>query len=95
MFKGLCFQKEIILQAVYSKLRFSLSYRDVEELLSIRDLKVDHAAILRWVFKCTPLVEQQFRKRKKSVEKRWRVDETYIKVKGDTYIEQLIKKEIL
>jgi len=59
----------IIFQAVYSKLRFSLSYRDVEELLSIRDLKVDHAAILRWVFKCTPLVEQQFRKRKKSVEK--------------------------
>jgi putative transposase len=69
MFKGLCFSKVIIFQAVYSKLRFSLSYRDVEELLSIRDLKVDHAAILRWVFKCTPLVEQQFRKRKKSVEK--------------------------
>ena len=82
MFKGHCFPKAIILQAVYFKLRFSLSYRDVEELLSIRGIKVDNATIQRWVFKFTPLVEQQFRKRKKSVGKRWRMDETYIKVKG-------------
>ena len=67
MFKGHCFPKAIILQAVYFKLRFSLSYRDVEELLSIRGVKVDHATIQRWVFKFTPLVEQQFRKRKKGV----------------------------
>ena len=39
MFKGHCFPKAIILQAVYFKLRFSLSYRDVEELLSIRGVK--------------------------------------------------------
>ena len=82
MFKGHCFPKTIILQAVYFKLRFSLSYRDVEELLSIRGVKVDHATIQRWVFKFTPLVEQQFRNRKRSVGKRWRLDETYIKVKG-------------
>ena len=43
MFKGHCFPKSIILQAVYFKLRFSLSYRDVEELMSIRGVKVDHA----------------------------------------------------
>ena len=43
MFKGHCFPKAIILQAVYFKLRFSLSYRDVEELLSIRGVKVNHA----------------------------------------------------
>ena len=73
MFKGHCFPKAIILQAVYFKLRFSLSYRDVEELLSIRGVKVDHATIQRWVFKFTPLVEQQFRKRKKLVGKRWRL----------------------
>ena len=83
MFKGHCFPKAIILQAFYFKLRFSLSYRDVEELLSIRGVKVDHATIQRWVFKFTPLVEQQFRKRKKLVGKRWRLDETYIKVKGE------------
>ena len=62
MFKGHCFPKAIILQAVYFKLRFSLSDRDLEELLSIRGVKVDHATIQRWVFKFTPLVEQQFRK---------------------------------
>ena len=51
IFKGHCFPKAIILQAVYFKLRFSLSYRDLEELLSISGVKVDHATIQRWVFK--------------------------------------------
>jgi len=82
MFKGHCFPKAINLQAVYFKLRFSLSYRDVEELLSIRGVKVDHATIQRWVFKFTPLIEEQFRNRKKPVGNKWRMDETYIKVKG-------------
>ena len=69
MFKGHCFPKAIILQAVYFKLRFSLSYRDVEELLSIRGVKVDHATIQRWVFKFTPLVDRQFRKQKNQLVK--------------------------
>lgn len=54
MFKGHCYPKAIILQAVYFKLRFTLSYRDVEELLQIRGVNVDHATIQRWVFKFTP-----------------------------------------
>lgn len=83
MFKHHCFPKEIILQAVYFKLRFSLSYRDVEELLSIRGVQVDHATIQRWVFKFSPLFEKEFRKRKKPVGNRWRMDETYIKIKGE------------
>ena len=58
MFKGHCFSIEIILHAVYVKLRFSLSYRDVEELLSIRGVMVDHATIQRWVYKFTPLMEE-------------------------------------
>ena len=69
MFKGHCFPKAIILQAVYFKLRFSLSYRDVEELLSIRAVKVDHATIQCWVFKFTPLVDRQFRKQKNQLVK--------------------------
>src|SRR3982750_1729690 len=79
MFKNHCFPKEIILQAVYFKLRFSLSYRDVEELLTIRGVQVDHATIQRWVYKFTPLIEGPFRKRKKGVGNSWRMDETYIK----------------
>lgn len=94
MFKGHCFPKVIILQAVYFKLRFSLSYRDVEELLSIRGINVDHATVQRWVLKFTPLVEKQFRNRKKSVGRRWRMDETYIKVKGEwKYLYRDVDKE--
>ena len=94
MFKGHCLPIVIILQAVYFKLRFSLSYRDVEELLSIRGVKVDHATIQRWVFKFTPFVEQQFIKRKRSVGKRWRMDETYVKVKGQwRYLYRAVDKE--
>ncbi len=82
MFKGHCFPKEVILQAVYLKLRFKLSYRDVEELLSIRGVIVDHATIQRWVYKFTRLIEGTFKNRKKAVGNSGRMDETYIKVKG-------------
>jgi putative transposase len=70
--KGHCFPKSIIIQAVYLKLRFSLSYRDVEEIMRIRGIEVDHATIQRWVFKFMPEIEIQMRKRKKVVGKRWR-----------------------
>jgi len=45
MFKANCFSKAVILRAVYFKLKFSLSYRDIVELLSIRRVQLDHAAI--------------------------------------------------
>ena len=83
MFKCHCFPSTIILQAVYFKLRFGLSYRDLEELLSIRGVKVDHATIQRWVFKFTPLVNTNFRKWKHQIGTNWRMNETYIKVKGN------------
>jgi putative transposase len=62
MFKGFRFPKEVILQTVYFKLRFNLSYRYVEELLLIKGVKVDHATNQRWVFQFTPLMETTFRK---------------------------------
>ena len=43
---------------------------------------MDHATVQRWVYKFTPLIEEAFRKRKKIVTSSWRMDETYIKVKG-------------
>jgi putative transposase len=94
MFKGHCFPKEVILQAVYFKLRFSLSCRDVEELLSIREVKVDHATIQRWVYKFTALIEAGLKRRKKSIGSNWRMDETYIKVKGEwVYLYRAVDKE--
>src|SRR5690606_16197741 len=94
MFKHHWFPKDVILQTVYFKLRFTLSYRDVEELLSFRGIKVDHATIQRWVYKFSPLIEKEFRKRKKPVGKSWRLDETYIKVKGEWhYLYRAVDKE--
>ncbi len=81
MFKGHCFPKSIILQAVYFKLRFSLSYRDVEELIAIRGVKADYAAF-NGGFSSLHLLLSNNLMQKKPVGKRWRLDETFIKVKG-------------
>ena len=94
MFKGHCFLKSIIVQAVYFKFRFGLSYRETEELMGIRGVKIDHATIQRWVFKFTPLLEKEFRKRKKSIGKRWKMDETYVKVRGQwCYLYRAVDKQ--
>jgi len=92
--KGSHFPKSIILQAVFWYLRYALSYRDVEELLLERGVNVDHATIQRWVLKYTPLLEAKIRKRKKLVGTSWRMDETYIKVKGKwCYLYRAVDKE--
>jgi IS6 family transposase len=63
-------------------LRFSLSYRDVEELLAERGLRGDHVTVWRWVQRYGPEMEQRLRRRLKPTNESWRVDETYIRVKG-------------
>lgn len=94
MFKRHRYPKTIILQAVYFKLRFTLSYRDVEELLEIRGVKVDHSTIQRWVFKFSPFVESNMNKRKNVVGNSWRMDETYIKVGGkDRYLYRAVDQQ--
>ena len=94
MFKGHCFPKYIILHPVYVKLRFGLSYRDIEELLQIRNVMVDHTTTQRWVYKFSPIEECQFRKRKKSVSKSWRMDEICIKIKGEwKYLYRAVDKQ--
>ncbi len=82
-FKGRHFEKEMILQSVRWYLAYSLSYRDVEELMSERGFYVDHSTINRWVVHYSPQLEAAFQKKKKRVGTRWRMDETYIKVKGE------------
>src|SRR5260370_3463178 len=63
-------------------LRFSLSYRDVEELLAERGLHADHVTVWRWVQRYAPEVNRRLRSRLKPTNDSWRVDETYIRVKG-------------
>ncbi len=81
-FKGFCSSPELIMLFVYMKCRFSLSYRDLEEIMSIRGALVDHATLQRWVMRFVPLIDQAVRKRKKPVGSSWRMDETYIKLNG-------------
>ncbi|WP_342272297.1 IS6 family transposase [Candidatus Tisiphia endosymbiont of Parasteatoda lunata] len=81
-FKGFCSSPEIIMLFVYMKCRFSLSYRDLEEMMSIRGAKIDYSTLQRWVIKFVPLIDQVVRKRKKPVGSSWRMDETYIKLNG-------------
>ena len=83
LFRNYNYPAEVIIHAVYLYCRFSLSYRDIEEILRIRGLKtIDHATLNRWVIKFSPILESAFRKRKKRVGTSWRMDETYIKVNG-------------
>ena len=81
-FAGFRFPSEIIVLAVRWYLRFGLSYRDVEELLTERGVEVDHVTIYRWVQRFTPLVADAARPCRHAVGDRWQVDETYVKVAG-------------
>jgi len=93
-FKGTHFPKCVILQAVFWYLRYALSYRDIEELMEERGVEVDHSTVQRWVAKFTPLLEAEIRKRKKAIGTSWRMDETYIKVKGVWhYLYRAVDKE--
>jgi hypothetical protein len=68
-------------------LRFSLSYRDVEDLLTERGLPVDHTTVWRWVQCYAPKLNKRCRRELKPNNRSWRVDETYIRVKGKwTYL---------
>ena len=82
-FKGRHFMKSIILMAIRWYLAYALSQRDIEELMAERGVDVDHSTINRWVVKYSPKLEVEFTKRHKNkVGSSWRMDETYIKIKG-------------
>lgn len=80
--KRLHFPVDVILLCVRWYVAYSLSLRNLEEMMAERGFEVDHSTVHRWVIKLVPLFEKAFRKRKRPVGKSWRVDETYIKVSG-------------
>src|SRR5215831_16177492 len=84
-FKGAHFEKDIILACVRWYVAYPLSSRQVEELMQERGVSVDHATINRWVLKYSPQLEAAFHRRKRPVWGSWRMDETYIRVKGQWY----------
>jgi transposase, IS6 family len=93
-FKGRHFQDEVIVVCVRWYLRYSLSYRDLEELMAERGLSVDHSAIARWVLHYGPLLHQRTRRHLRSPNRSWRVDETYVRVAGRwTYLYRAVDSE--
>ncbi|MGC3748951.1 IS6 family transposase [Enterococcus faecalis] len=81
-FKGKQFQKDVIILAVGYYLRFNLSYREVQEILRDRGIEVCHTTIQRWVKEYGSLLYQEWKKHNKSAASHWKMDETYIKIKG-------------
>jgi IS6 family transposase len=81
-FKGRHFQADIILICTRWYLRYALSYRDIEEMMTKRGLSVDHTTIYRWVQEYAPELDKRSRPYLKQTNDSWRVDETYVKVKG-------------
>ena len=81
-FKWRHFQSEIILLNVRWYLRYSLSYRDLAEMMLERGIEVNHTTIYRWVQVYSPELDKRCRPYLKPTNDSWRTDETYIKVKG-------------
>ena len=81
-FKGRHTMKPLILQCVRWYCSYALSYRINEEMMAERGLVVDHSTLNRWVVHYAPKLEKAFHKKKKRPGVRWRMDETYLKVRG-------------
>ena len=81
-FKWRHYRAEIILLCVRWYLRYGLSYRDLEEMMSERGLSLVHTTIYRWVQAYAPELDRRSRPYLRTTNDSWRVDETYIKVRG-------------
>lgn len=80
--KRLHYPLEVMLLCVRWYGAYSLSLRNLEEMMAERGIAVDHSTVHRWVIKLVPLFEKTFRRHKRPVGKSWGMDETYIRVKG-------------
>jgi transposase-like protein len=82
LFAGRHFDREVILLCVRSYLRYKLSFRDLVEMMAERGLSLAHTTILRWVGRYASEFVKRWNRFGRSCGRSWRVDETYIKVRG-------------
>ena len=82
VFKRLHSPVDIIAQCVRWYLAYSLNLRNLEEMMAERGIVVDHSTLHHWVIRLVPLLDKAFRRHKRAVGCRWRMVETYIKVRG-------------
>jgi len=87
LFKWKHYQSDIIILCVRWYLKYPLSYRNLQEMMEERGLFINHSTIYRWVVEYSPTLNRRLRKHLKKTSDSWRVDETYLKVKGEwTYL---------
>lgn len=83
MFKGRHFDKSVILLCVRWYLTYNLSLRNLKEMMAERGITMDHSTVHRWVQHFSPLLLERFNRKKRPVTRKWNLDETYVKVKGE------------
>ena len=81
-YAGYRFPPEIIHQAIWLYLRFTLSFRDVEDLLAERGITVSYETVRRWVNHFAPMIAAHLRKRRPKPHATWHLDEVYLKIDG-------------
>ena len=95
-FNGRYFQRDIILATVGYYFRFSLSYRDIVELLRNRGITVHHTTVMRWVHHYGPIFKALWHRYRTDHSTSWRIDETYIRVNGRwAYLYRAIDSNVL
>ena len=77
------FPPEIIQHAIWLYLRFTLSYRDVEEQLAERGLDISYETVRRWVLKFGPAIARRLRQRRPRPSDRWHLDEMVVRIAGE------------
>jgi putative transposase len=92
-FKGSHFERDIVLWGVRWYVAYPISHRQLEEMMGERGVEVDHSTLNHWILKYVPLLEKEFAAHKRSVGSSWRLDETYVRIKGKwTYLYRAVDK---
>ena len=95
LFKWKQFEKEIILLCVRWYLKYPLSYRNLVEMMEERGITITHTTIMRWVHQYSPIIDERIRKYLKKTNDSWRMDETYLKIKGkDAYLYRAVDSDV-
>jgi transposase-like protein len=82
LFKGRHFDRGVVILCVRWYLRFKLSLWDLVEMMAERGVLMAHTTIMRWVQRYAPEFEKRWRRFARAVCRSWRVDETYVKIRG-------------
>ena len=93
LFEGRHFDREVIILCVRWYLRFKLSLRDLVEMMADRGLSIAHTTIMHWVQHYAPKFEKRWQRYARSVGRSWRVDETYVKIRGEwCYLDRAVDR---